>query len=212
MLKTGLATILTVILALIPAVVKVLGPSVYLGTMFTIFGHPGRRLGAMVEALVLAFFGTVAGIGWSFLGIYLSELIYPKDHPAAYAIKGILLSVALFFHGYLRSHSPRLFLFVLLFIIVSLVNFTSTVVVVSVATCTNVLYPIASALGILLLINILLYPEFSSAFLGITTIETLGDTVKALRDAGNYFVTTTDDLDLNESLQASTQVCLVLLP
>ena len=53
---------------------------------------------------------------------------------------------------------------------------------------TQLLYPILTAVGVLLLINTLIFPEFSSGFLGDTTIETLGETVGALRDAGKYFI------------------------
>jgi hypothetical protein len=47
--------------------------------------------------------------------------------------------------------------------------------------------------AVLLLVNSLVFPEFSSSFLGITTIETLSETVGALRDAGKYFVSIIDD-------------------
>jgi hypothetical protein len=48
MLKNTLATTIAVILALIPAVVAVFGKAAYLGPITTVFGHPGRRFGAMV--------------------------------------------------------------------------------------------------------------------------------------------------------------------
>ncbi len=48
MLKNTLATTIAVILALIPAVVAVYGKAAYLGPITTVFGHPGRRFGAMV--------------------------------------------------------------------------------------------------------------------------------------------------------------------
>lgn len=188
MLKNTLATTIAVIIALIPAVVRVYGKAAYLAPITTVFGHPGRRFGMMAEALVLAIGGTLLGIGWSVLGVYLSSLIYHTNAPAAYTIRGIFLALALVFHGILRSHTPRLFLLVLLLIIVCVISLTSTATAVSRASVTLILYPIATASGILLLVNTLVYPEFSSSFLGITTIETLGETVGALRDAGKYFV------------------------
>ncbi len=194
-LKNTLATTIAVIIALIPAVVAVYGRAVYLAPITTVFGHPGRRFGMMAEALVLAIGGTMLGIGWSIFGIYLSSLIYRTNTAAAYTIRGLFLMVALLFHGFVRSHSPRLFIFVLLFIIVNVVTLTSTATAVSTTLVTIILYPILTAVGVLLLVNTLVFPEFSSSFLGITTIETLGETVHALRDAGKYFVTLSRELD-----------------
>lgn len=193
MLKNTLATIITVILALIPAVVAVYGKAAYLGPITTVFGHPGRRFGMMAEALVLAIGGTLLGIAWSTFGVYLSSLIYSIDKPAAYTIRGVFLAFAMMFHGFLRSHTPRLFLFVLLLVIVSVVSLTSTATAVSTVGVTQLLYPILTAAGVLILVNVLVFPEFSSSFLGTTTIETLGETVNALRDAGRYFVNMTEE-------------------
>jgi hypothetical protein len=188
MLKNTLATTIAVILALTPAVVRVYGKAAYLAPITTVFGHPGRRFGMMAEALVLAIGGTMFGVGWSIFGLYLSSLIYEKNPPAAYTIKGIFLAFALMFHGFLRSHTPRLFIFVLLLIIVSVVSLTSPATAVSKILVTQIVYPIFTAAGMLLLVNTLVFPEFSSSFLGITTIETLGETVGALRDTGRYFI------------------------
>ncbi|TVY68909.1 putative membrane protein, partial [Lachnellula suecica] len=188
MLKNTLATTIAVIIALIPSVVAIYGKAAYLGPITTVFGHPGRRFGMMAEALVLAVSGTMVGIGWSMFGVYLSSLVYESDKPAAYTIKGIFLAVALMFHGFLRSHTPRLFIFVLLLIIVSVVSLTGTATAVSTASVTVLLYPILTAAAVLIVVNVCVFPEFSSSFLGTTTIETLGETVGALRNAGRYFI------------------------
>lgn len=188
MLKNTLATTITVIIALLPAVVQVYGKAAYLGAITSVFGHPGRRFGMMAEALVLAISGTLLGIGWSMFGLYLSSLVYHTNSPAAYTIRGLFLAVALLFHGFLRSHTPRLFIFVLLLVIASVVSLTSVATEVSKTSVTQILYPILTASGVILLVNTCIFPEFSSSFLGITTIETLGATVGSLRDAGRYFI------------------------
>ncbi|RDL33819.1 Uncharacterized protein BP5553_08187 [Venustampulla echinocandica] len=193
MLKNTLATTIAVILALIPAVVGVYGKAAYLAPITTVFGHPGRRFGTMAEALVLVLAGALIGIGWSMLGIYLSSLVYEENAPAAYTIRGIFLAIALLLHGFLRSHTPRLFLFVLLLVIVCVVSLTSTAVAVTASLATQILYPILTAAGILIIINLLVLPEFSSSFLGTTTIEALGETVDTLRDAGKYFVSIVEE-------------------
>lgn len=188
MLKNTIATTIAVIIALIPAVVRVYGKAAYLAPMVTVFGHPGRRFGMMAEGLVLIIGGTLVGLGWSLFGVYLSSVTYAGDSPTAYTIRGVFLAIAVFFHGFFRSHTPRLFIFVLLLVIVAVVTLTSPAEYVSKASATQILYPILTAAGILILVNVLVFPEFSSEFLGETTIETLGETVDTLRDAGRYFI------------------------
>lgn len=188
MVKNTLATTICVILAVTPAVVHIFGTAAYLAPITTVFGHPGRRFGQMAEALLLVVCGALLGTAWSTLGIYLSSLVFMYNESAAYTIKGLFLAVALLFHGFLRSHTPRLFIFVVLLVIVAVVSLTGVSRQVSTILVTTLLYPILIAVGVLLLVNCFVFPEFSSSFLGITTIETLGETVGVLRDAGTYFV------------------------
>ncbi|KFY65709.1 hypothetical protein V496_02370 [Pseudogymnoascus sp. VKM F-4515 (FW-2607)] len=192
MLKNTIASTIAIIIALIPAVIAVYGKATYLAVITTVFGHPGRRFGMMAEALILTTLGTIFGAAWSVLGVYLSSLVYAYNTPAAYTIKGIFLTLAVLFHGYLRSHTPRLFLGVLLMLIVVVVTLTNPATAVSVGLVTGILYPILTAVGILLIVNVTIFPEFSSSFLGITTIETLSQTVNTLRDANSYFVAILD--------------------
>lgn len=202
MLKNTLATTISVIIALVPAVVRVYGPAAYLAPIVSVFGHPGRRFGMMAEALVLTLSGTLVGVGWSVLGIYLSSLVYASNVPAAYTIKGVFLALSLLLHGFLRSHSPRLFNFVLLLVIVTVVSLVGTATAVSSARATVILYPVLTAVAILLLVNLLVFPEFSSSFLGRTTIDTLEETVSAVRDAGKYFLSIVEDPETVQSAEA----------
>ncbi|QSZ33635.1 hypothetical protein DSL72_005203 [Monilinia vaccinii-corymbosi] len=188
MLKVTLATTICIIIAVMPRVVAVYGKAAYLAPVATVFGHPGRRFGMMAEALILVLSGTMLGIAWSMLALYLSSLMYDSDPQAAFTIRGIFLAVAVLFHGVLRSRAPRLFLMVLLLVIVVVVSMTSTATAVAIPSVTQLVYPIVTAIAVLLVVNTLVFPESSSSFLGITTIETLGETVGALRDAGRYFI------------------------
>lgn len=142
----------------------------------------------MAEALILVVSGTALGVAWSIFGVYLGSLVIVKSPPAAYAIRGLFLLVAVLLHGFLRSRTPRLFLLVLLMIIVSVVTLTSTAKVVTPLSATQILYPILLAAGCIILINLCIFPEFSSRFLGQMTIDTLNETAKLLDEAGHYFV------------------------
>lgn len=174
-------------ICLVPRISGTLGRAAYLGAITTVFAHPGRRFGQLVEALILALAGTFLGLAWSLFGLYLSSLVVSVNPPAAYSIRGAFLAFALFFHGFIRSNTPRLFIFVLLLIIVSIVTLTSTVSTLTAASATQILYPILAAVGVILVVSLIIFPEFSSSFLGETTIETLHDAAEALQSAGHYF-------------------------
>ena len=156
--------------------------------MTTVFGHPGRRFGQLVEALTLLILGSSLGLAWSILGLYLSSLIISHDQSSAYTVKAIFLVVAAMTHGFLRSYAPRLFPGLILLISVAAITLLSTAKQVTQVAATQILYPILTASGVILVVNLLVFPEFSSSFLGQVTIETLDDTAKALENAGGYFL------------------------
>lgn len=155
--------------------------------MTTVFGHPGRRFGQLAEALILTISGALLGLAWSNLGLYLSSLIITSNATAAYTIRALFLTIALMVHGFLRSYAPRLYLALVLLIIVSVVNCLSTARQVTTSGVTQILYPVLIATGVILIVNLSVFPEFSSSFLGQMTIETLNDTAMTLERAGHYF-------------------------
>ncbi|MCJ1398214.1 hypothetical protein MMC11_001411 [Xylographa trunciseda] len=188
MIKNVLATTITISLSLIQEPNSPFGKAAYLSSMMTVFAHPGRRVGQLTEALFLALAGVVVGSAWSFLAIYLSSLLIPSNPSAAYAVRGVFLAIALLTHGFLRSQTPRLWIFVLLLIVVCLINIATTSTQITPAFVTQLLYPTLMASAVILIVNIFLFPEFSSSFLGWTTIETLEEAATALTSAGRYFV------------------------
>ena len=185
-------------IALIPGSENTIGKASYLGAMTTVFGHPGRRFGQMAEALILLLGGTLLGVAWSIFGVYLSSLVIHSNPAAAYTIKALFLALATIFHGFLRSQAPRLFQFVLLLIFVTVITLTSTSIVVTRVMITQILYPIFIAAGVILSVNLICFPEFSSSFLGETTIETLNETIKALGKAGQYFTENANVQDVSK--------------
>ncbi|RYP65504.1 hypothetical protein DL771_008261 [Monosporascus sp. 5C6A] len=188
MLKNTVCTTAILIIGITPAVVAVYGPSTYLGAMVTVFGHPGRRFGELCEALVLIVLGAFVGVAWSSLGLYLSSLVIDSNIDAACGIRATFFALAVILHGILRSSTPRLFLFVFLMLLVSITVLTGTATSVSTSMITQIAYPILTAAAIIIAVNVSIFPEFSSDFLGISTIETLCETVECLQDAGHWFV------------------------
>lgn len=186
--QNGANAILIVSISLIPGARDAIGKAAYLGAFITVFAHPGRRFGQLTEALILALGGTISGLAWSIFGIYLGSLMFRDSPPAAYAIRAVFLALAVLFHGFLRSRTPRVFTFVLLFIIVSVVNLTSVNVTVTNTIATQIIYPVFIAGVVVLLVNLFIFPEFSSKFLGELTIQMLNEAANALEQAGNYFI------------------------
>jgi hypothetical protein len=188
MLKNTTCTTIMLAIGLIPAVIDVYGRSTFLGAMVTVFGHPGQRFGQMTESLILIFIGTAVGLGYSIVGLYLSSLAVGSNVTAAYAIRAVFFTFALVFHGVLRSSTPRLFLFVFFFLLISLTVLTTTATLVTSTLVAQITYPILTALGVIILVNVAIFPESSSGFLGNSVIETLHDTVICLEDAGDWFM------------------------
>ncbi|ORY62904.1 uncharacterized protein BCR38DRAFT_458185 [Pseudomassariella vexata] len=215
MLKTTICTTVALIIGLVPAVIDVFGKSTYLGAMVTVFGHPGRRFGEMTEILILILLGTSAGMGWSFLGLYLSSLVMDSNPSAAYGIRAVFFTLSLILHGVLRSSTPRLFMFVFFLLLISLTVLTTTAKSVTATLASQIAYPILAAVGLVVFVNVTIFPEFSGGFLGNSTIETLCDTVRCLEDAGSWFMSdsnvTTTNTDTEKPPVASLRMKLVSL-
>ncbi|KAF8434433.1 hypothetical protein BGX38DRAFT_1219730 [Terfezia claveryi] len=189
-IRCAIATAVTVIIALLPGIKAIYGPMAYLGPLTTVFvlGHPGRRLGGMIEALVLGLIGISVGTGWATLGTYLGSMYYKSNPSVTMGIRAIFLTIAMLVHGYIRSATPRLFVMVLLMAVPVVIGVTSTSFYISGTFVTKLLYPMMTAIAILLIVNILIFPEFGATGLGLTTVETLQRTITILNGATDFFV------------------------
>ncbi|KAK6957612.1 hypothetical protein Daesc_000399 [Daldinia eschscholtzii] len=205
--KNTVSITINLIIGLIPAVIAVYGSSTYLGAMASVFGHPGQRFGQMTEVLMLIILGTFVGVAWGILGLYLSSLIYHTDIQAAWTIRAIFFTLALILHGVLRSWAPRLFMFVFFFLLINITILTSATTSVSVGIVTHIAYPILTAVGVIVLVNITIFPEFSSGFLGRSTIESLCATIDSFQESGDWFMCDTrksEDGDAEKGKELST--------
>ena len=72
LLKTFLGFFITYIICLIPASRDWLGKYNYIMVVSAIFNHPGRAIGSQIDGATLTIFGTVAGLGWGSLALYVS--------------------------------------------------------------------------------------------------------------------------------------------
>lgn len=145
-------------------------------------------MGLMIEALLMILFGSILGLSWSLLGLYLSSLVEDSNAPAAYTIRALFLLVLVLIHGFVRSVSPRLFNFVLFLLVAALL----TVQLPSNSTTslfTNIYIPILLGGGVLIVVNLSIFPELSSSYLGSSAIETLSGTVDTLTRTTHWFIT-----------------------
>ncbi|KAI0406069.1 hypothetical protein F4802DRAFT_559221 [Xylaria palmicola] len=211
MLKNVLSTTIILTISVIPAVVKVYGTSTYLGAMTSIFGQPGQRFGKMIETLSLIGLGTLFGLGWGNLGLYLSGLAYHNNIHAAWAIRAIFFVLVVIIHGMLRSSAPRLFQLVLFFMLVNLSVLTNSARAVTLSAFKAVIYPIFTALGVAILVNIAVFPQFSGGFLGSSTIETLSQTIDSFQAASEWFMTQAGDGDEENTSPKAMRTRLALL-
>ena len=187
--KSSLACTIALIIAVIPRVVAVFGLNTYLVPMTTVFAHPGQRMAKMIESLVLILVGALVGLAWSILGLYLSTLVVDYNVPAASSIRAIFMLVSTLAHGFIRSTTPRLFVAVWLLLVASATTLMGRATEVSLAVFTSIFYPIVTGTGVVLFVNLAIFPELSTSFLGSSTIETLSETMDTVSQATYWFVT-----------------------
>ncbi|KAF3129725.1 hypothetical protein TWF594_010850 [Orbilia oligospora] len=191
-LKCSIATECALIICLIPAVALEYGPAVFLGAIVSVFGHPGRNLGAMLETIVFALVGALVGTGWVTFASYVSDLIYRNNAENAHAFRAIILVISLLVHGYLRSKIPKIFVGVLLFLLTVIIQMTTPNFQFSAKVATSFLYPFLTGILICTFVNILVFPEFSSGKVAVVTVGGLELALETLKDATDFFVSPTD--------------------
>ncbi|KAH6710434.1 hypothetical protein VD0002_g2229 [Verticillium dahliae] len=199
--KYSIATTLTIIIVLIPEVVALFPGTTFLAPLTTVFANPGQRMGAMVEGLLLTLVGATMGTAWGSLGLWLSSRAVDDNLQAAFAIRALFLLCAVFHHGYLRSSSPRLIVYVLFHLTSSTIilmgpwrALTSTIV-------TYVAYPILIGMVVTFLINFSIFPEPSNDFLAHATIDAIDQTTLAVTRSTNWFLSPGDGPDEPQSDQ-----------
>ncbi|KAG0640730.1 hypothetical protein HOY80DRAFT_1116319 [Tuber brumale] len=118
-------------------------------------------------------------------------------------IRATFLTISVFVHGYVRNSTPRLFILVLLMVIPVVIGLTSPIYEMSTVFPKQFFFPILTASAIVLLVNVAVFPEFGSTYLGLTTIEALQKTLKVQKDASQLFLTyrnhPTSDINANSA-------------
>ena len=183
--KHSIAVTVALIIAIAPRVVAIYGPNTFLLPMATVFANAGQRTGPMMESLLMLYVGGLLGIGWSLLGLYLSSLVVDTNQPAAYTVRASFFLVSALVHGYVRSKSPRLFVFAFFMLMASALTDLGKAHSVQLTGLYWIAYPPLTAGAVLLVVNLGIFPELSGSYLGSSTITTLVTVINTLEQA-NY--------------------------
>lgn len=201
--KASVAGIIAVIIAILPQVIAAYGLNTYLIPMVTVFCHSGQRTAKVVETLLLVLLGSLVGLGWSILGLHLSTLVEPDS--ASSSIRAVFFLVAVLVHGFVRSSTPRLFVSVWLLLVASATTLIGSATEVTLSVFTSIYWPILTGGAVVFVVNIGLFPEMSTSFLGSSTIKTLDDTVRTVERAAFWFITPGGDSAEAKKKQADSR-------
>ena len=91
--KSFLGFFISYVICLIPASRNWLGRYNYIMVLSAIINHPGRPLGSQVDGTILTILGTVAGLGWGSLALYVSI----STGPARSGYGGVLATFLILF-------------------------------------------------------------------------------------------------------------------
>ena len=108
LLKTFLGFFISYIICLIPASRNWLGRYNYILVVSAIVNHPGRAIGSQIDGAILTILGTVTGLGWGSLALYVST----STPTAQSGYGGILATFLVIFAvliGWLRCVFIRLY-------------------------------------------------------------------------------------------------------
>lgn len=190
-LKATVATTIAFILILVDPVNDKIGASSNLFPVLTASMHPGRRLGSMIQSFYLGLMGLAIALPYSLFTQFLCHKVYESSGSLQNAL-GLLAFfeiIMLAIVGYVRSASPRLFLMVFLFFLV--VHFAAipfpNISYGSIAYGFSI--PILMAMALCLIVNVVLFPEFGSTYIGTSVTTTLHEIQLCLNSATLFFTT-----------------------
>lgn len=187
-LKATLSTLVCFILTIIDPVAARLGVAPYLLPLVSVSLHPGRRVGQMMEAVILSCAGLTLGTGWSVLGRFIYQKLYHPDHQSwSLGTLAALDLVTLATIGFLRGLSPRLFIFTILLFVSAHFSFMANLDISLGFAAKSFSAPSAMAIAICLAFNVVLFPEFGSTYVGKAMISHLTQLSGQLKESIEWF-------------------------
>lgn len=194
MFKATLLTSLCFTLSCINPVDAKLGTSSYLCSLISVSMHPGRRLGAMMQSLVLGLGGVLLGIPYTLFGHYLARKIFHDTHDIqkSFGLFIVLDAFVLIFVGYIRSAAPRVYPFAFVVFLISHFSFLMPISTTLEQIAHNFSVPIIIGIGLSFIINITIFPEFGSTYIGSTALDVIHELQVMFSNTSYLFVSLHD--------------------
>ncbi|CAO3607856.1 unnamed protein product [Cunninghamella blakesleeana] len=157
------------------------GRSVFLTTTGSIFNHPGRSMGAQIDATVTTILGLLLAVLWAWASLGASTT-YNTNHLSTYyqdpigkVIPAVFLFVGVFLVQLIRQLFPKFNFFTLQFIIVQTFTLTNNVFETNMDLYAPIVYVFPLFIGAIvsLLVNLFVWPETAVDGLGRAFQETL---------------------------------------
>lgn len=190
-IKGALATTICFILVLINPVDKKLGAASSVSVVLTASLHPGRRLGAQIYALSLSAVGVALALAYTEFTHFTASKLYDNTGSLQRAL-GLLAFyevVMLAMVAYLRAVAPRLFVSgFIFFLIVHFSYFSQFPVELGTVAYTYGIPPLVT-FAVTLAINVLVFPEFGSTYIGSTVTSALQEIQVCLYETTVFFGT-----------------------
>ncbi|KAL9557711.1 hypothetical protein MBANPS3_001258 [Mucor bainieri] len=190
-LKCTIAYFISTLFSTIDPLANAIGQAPYIVCSGCLLSHPGRTVGAQLDATITSALGAGLAIVYGLAGI-AAATSYNAQHPDSYAGNGInclFLVVGVFAAQLIRQKFSKLHFFSLQFMVVLLFSMTSGVGFKSVPLRLSSEFGLPFLIGafVSLFVNVLFWPETAVDGLGRTLNQTLYDTKDMLNMITNQF-------------------------
>lgn len=208
------ATLLTTVCFVLSCIDKVdakLGTASYLCALISVSMHPGRRLGAMMQSLVFGLSGILIGVPYGLFFHFCARQTYnaTNDLQKAYGIFIIGLFLVLAVFGYVRSVAPRFFPVVFIVFLICHFSFLLPMTFTYSDLAYDYSIPFIIGIGLSFVINVLVFPEFGSTYVGTTVLSAVHELQVMFCNTSYFFVTF--DTDNPQNAQEHTRKLASLL-
>ncbi|CCH58346.1 hypothetical protein TBLA_0A05530 [Henningerozyma blattae CBS 6284] len=194
----------------------VLGIDPSMLALISVIVHPGRRVSGTIHGISYCITGLIFGLAWAIFGRFLAQEClgsYWKTmtedemyhnhfirYQSALGILAMFHTIMLFIHGWLRSVNASYFgiafpfFIVVHFVFMAPLTYTNGVISDSYAT------PFYLGIALSLFLNLVLFPEFGSSYLGNSIVDTLNHFHKVIDHSVNFFISMENVNDSRASL------------
>lgn len=167
-----------------------MGVSSYLCSLISVSMHPGRRLGAMMQSLVLGLAGVAIGLPYTLFVHFIAKKVYSdeKDLQNVYGLFIVFDFFVLAMAGYVRSAAPRFFIFTFVVFLISHFSFLLPITTSLENLAHDFSVPLLIGIGLSFVINITIFPEFGSTYIGTTILSAVHELQVMFSNTSYFFV------------------------